>query len=109
MKYYVDSRTKEVVRADCIDLSMLAPECYYEYTESPDDNVYEKWYCGQDHNGNQLQITFAWSPTKGSGERHYHFKRHNAKPQYLISYSVPSEWYKEQIEECEEQYEEERL
>lgn len=101
MKYYVDKRMGEVVREDELDFN-LAPELFYEYKESPDELIHEEWFCA---NGKFLTFSHEEGLASTGKDREEFFKSHDTEYLYLVSYSVISEWYKEIIEECEEDYE----
>jgi len=102
MRYFVDKRIMEVVKEDELDFNMLAPEMYYEYRKGVNEGIIiEKW---QLPNGKNIDFASATGDQMKSKQREAHFKRHGCYDEYkyLIAYTVPPSWFKEQIEELEE-------
>jgi hypothetical protein len=98
-RYYIDARTREVTE----DVSLLAPELYWEYLKGTMEGVIvENWYCGIDEStGSPMAISFSHATDLQfvGVARQEHFKRHKANVQYLMSYTVPPSWYDETIAE----------
>ena len=104
MKYFVDKRIMRIVKETDLDMSMLAPEMYYEYRKSSLDGVIkENWYVG---NGKCLDFVISLEEIENSliddivsFKRDLHFKKHNVKPIYLMSYGVPEKWFNEETKD----------
>lgn len=95
-RYYVDTRTMEVVRAEDIDIKRLAPELYYEYRcGTMEGIIIEKWCVGDDK---YLDFAVLIEDPYKNEKRAAHFKLNKVEPLYLKAYTVPPSWFKEQIE-----------
>ena len=98
MRYFYDMRSERLYREDEINLNFVAPECYYEYCESPIDIVIEEWYVNDKGN---ISVSYTIDDlTHGHVEsiRKAIFNESNVEPIYLIRFSVPSKQYKETLE-----------
>lgn len=92
MKYFIDLR-QGLVREDEINLTYLAPELYYEYTENTSNIFTEKWYIGND---SYLDVSYAMEDIKNEKVqdiRRCMFDKYNTEPIRLCVFYVPSEEY----------------
>lgn len=100
MKYYVDKRIMDIVSEKDIDIAKLPSSAYYEYARgSNEDVIIERYQCT-----NNIKLMFAYRPILDGEDRKRvevkregYFRQLKSKPLYLISYTVPAEWYDEMI------------
>lgn len=100
--YYVDVFANELVKEREVS---APPERYYEYVESPSEEVVIETYVVAE---NPLKLfEFAYSPSDPSWlktvQRSNHFKKHGVMKNdtRLCRYAVPPSWYSEEIAKYE--------
>ena len=100
MRYFYDRRTDELVSEDMINVEIMSPKTYYEYADSNSNwKIIETWCVYKDEQKYFLDVTYdEIGMFDKEVIRESIFKRENAYPIFLAKYSVPTQYFKKNIE-----------